>query len=260
MRELFTELESSDTELNPMERARKNMRPELPLRFYKAVAISRTADGHGVELDGKAVRTPAGRLLELPTHQAAGLVAAEFEVQGERIDPSTMPTWRLVNTALDGVADNMQPVIEDIMRFASSDLVCYRADSPQGLVERQNAHWDPVIEWARTAIGGRFMLAEGIMHVEQPRETIGAVGIHLAREASPLRMATLHLMTSLTGSALIALAVDAGFLSPDDGWQAAHVDEDWNIHQWGGDEEAEARRAARRRDFTAAAELLQALR
>jgi chaperone required for assembly of F1-ATPase len=260
MRELFIDLETSRPDIDPIEAARKDQRRELPRRFYKTVAVGETPDGFGIELDGRPVRSPAGAALLLPTSRAAGLIAAEFEAQAERIDPVTMPVWRLVNTAIEGVAADTQPVMEDIMRFASSDLLCYRADSPRELVERQNEHWDPVLEWARTAFGARFMLAEGVMHVDQPRETIGAVGIHLAREATALRLAALHLMTSLTGSALLALATDAGFLTTGQAWAAAHVDEDWNIDQWGADEEATARREVRERDFLAAVAFLQALR
>ena len=102
-----------------------------------------------MHLDGKPVRTPGKALLALPTEEAAALVADEFAAQGETIDPVTMPVMRLVNTAIDGVASDPQAVLEDILRFASSDLLCYRADAPQGLVDRQNEHWDPVIDWAR---------------------------------------------------------------------------------------------------------------
>ncbi|RUZ95473.1 ATP12 family protein, partial [Mesorhizobium sp. M7A.F.Ca.US.001.02.1.1] len=175
------------------------------------------------------------------------------------IDPVKMPVMRLVNTAIDGVASDPQAVLEDILRFASSDLTCYRADAPQGLVERQNQHWDPVIDWART-LGARFNLAEGIIHVEQPRETIAVLGSHLAQRAEPLRLAAIHVMTSLTGSALLALAVDFGEIDAEAAWAAAHVDEDWQIEHWGQDAEAVARRAARKRDMMAAAGLLQALK
>jgi len=171
-----------------------------------------------------------------------------------------MPVMRLVNTTIDGVANDPQAVLEDILRFASSDLLCYRADAPQGLVERQNEQWDPVIDWARTTLGARFNLAEGIIHVEQPRETIAVLGSHLNQRAEPLRLAAIHLMTSLTGSALLALAVDFGELDAETAWAAGHVDEDWQIEHWGQDAEAVARRAARKRDMMAAVSLLEALK
>ena len=116
-----------------------------------------------------------------------------------------MPVTRLVNTAIDGVATDPQAVLEDILRFSSSDLVCYRADGPEALVARQAEAWDPILDWVRSALGARFFLAEGVMHVEQPREAIGAVGIHLRQRDDVLRLAALHVITAITGSALLAL-------------------------------------------------------
>jgi chaperone required for assembly of F1-ATPase len=149
--------------------------------------------------------------------------------------------------------------LEDVLKYSTSDLLCYRADAPERLVERQSEAWDPVLDWARREIGGRFVLAEGVMHVDQPRETIGAVAIHLRKRVEPFRLAAIHLMTSLTGSALLALAVEAKALDAESAWQAAHVDEDWNVEHWGEDPEAIERRASRKRDMMAAVALLDAL-
>ncbi|THF58302.1 ATP12 family chaperone protein [Ollibium composti] len=261
MRDILSDLEAGKllSDPDPVRRAQIQMRTPLPKRFYKAVSVEPDGEVFGVRLDGKPVRTPGKALLALPNAAAAALVAGEFEAQAEVIDPVTMPTLRLVNTAIDGVAADPQAVLEDILRFASSDLLCYRADSPQGLVDRQNEHWDPVLDWASSELGARFNLAEGVIHVEQPRGTIAVLGAHLARRADPLRLAALHVMTSLTGSALLALAVEAGGLDTEAAWLAAHVDEDWQIEQWGQDAEALSRRAQRKRDMMAAAGLLAAL-
>ncbi|CAG1005086.1 MAG: ATPase [Rhizobiaceae bacterium] len=260
MRDLLGDLEAGLhlSDPDPVKRAQNQMRTPAAKRFYDKVSVEERADGFVVLLDGKTVRTPGKALLALPTEAAAALVAAEFEAQGERIDPVTMPVTRLVNTAIDGVAADMEAVIEDILRFASSDLLCYRADGPDGLVARQADAWDPVIDWARARLGARFILAEGIVHVAQPREAIGAAGVRLSQRVEPLRLAALHLMTTLTGSALLALAVEDGAMSADAAWAAAHVDETWNAEQWGEDYEAAARNAARRRDFLAATALLAA--
>lgn len=244
---------------DPVRRAQKQMLRPLPKRFYKDASVVEVDGGFVVHLDGKPVRTPGATFLKLPTLQAAALVADEFAAQGEVIDPSTMPVYRLVNTAIDGVAADPQAVLEDIQRFASSDLVCYRAGFPEGLVARQEEVWDPVVDWARSALGARMALAEGVMHVAQPRESIAAIGVHLGQRAEPLRLAALHLMTSLTGSALLALAVDFGELDAEQAWTAAHVDEDWQIDHWGHDAEAVARRTQRKRDMLAAAALIQAI-
>jgi len=261
MRDILNDLEAGKflSDPDPVRRAQIQMRTPLPKRFYTSVTVEPDGDAFGVRLDGKPVRTPGKALLALPTEGAARIVAGEFEVQEKVIDPVAMPTLRLVNTAIDGVAADPQAVLEDILRFASSDLLCYRADAPQGLVERQNEHWDPVLDWARSGLGARFNLAEGVIHVDQPRETIAVLGAHLARRAEPLRLAALHVMTSITGSALLALAVEAGALDTEAAWLAAHVDEDWQAEQWGQDAEAMARRAQRKRDMLAAAGLLSAL-
>lgn len=261
MRDILNDLDAGRllSDPDPVRRAQIQMKAPLPKRFYKTATVEQEGEVFCVRLDGKQARTPGKAPLALPTEAAARLVAAEFEAQVDVIDPSTMPVLRLVNTAIDGVAADAQAVLEDILRFASSDLLCYRADGPQGLVDRQNEHWDPVLDWARRAFGARFNLAEGIMHVEQPREAIAALGTVLSMKPQPMRLAAIHVMTALTGSALLAVAVDRGELTVEQAWTAGHVDEDWQIEQWGQDAEAMARRAFRKREMDAAAALLEAL-
>lgn len=260
MRDLLNDLEAGRAaQRDPNEAAREAMRVQLPIRFYKTAGFEAEDGGFSVRLDGKQVRTPGRRPLVLPTARAAGLVADEFEAQAEKIDPMTMPVTRMVNTTIDGVADDVQAVLEDILRYASSDLICYRADTPQELVKRQGDAWDPVLDWLQGLLGARFMLAEGVMPVEQPRETIAVLGAYLAQRREPFRIAALHVMTSLMGSALLALAVDGEKLDVERAWAAAHIDEDWNIEQWGEDAEAASRRAHRLLEMRAAGALLAAL-
>lgn len=261
MRDLLNDLETKDylSDPDPIRRAQSQLKRQLPKRFYKEVTVVPHEEGFAVHLDGKAVRTPARAVLLLPTKAAAELVAGEFSAQTDHIEVMTMPVMRLVNTAIDGVAADPQAVLEDILRFASSDMLCYRADTPEALVRRQADAWDGVLDWARAVLGARFLLAEGVMHVEQPREAIGAIGIHLSQRSDPMRLAALHLMTSLTGSALLALAVEHGELDLETAWTAAHIDEDWQIEQWGQASEALARRNSRKRDMAAAVRLLEAL-
>lgn len=261
MRDILSDLESGAllSDPDPVRRAQLQMRTPPPKRFYKDVAVAEQDGAFVVTLDGRAVKTPGKALFSLPARQAAQLVADEFAAQGETLDLATMPVYRLVNTAIDGVAADPQAVLEDILRFSSSDMLCYRADGPARLVALQNEAWDPVLDWARTVLGARFNLAEGVIHVEQPREAVAALGIHLNQRAEPLRLAALHVMTTLTGSALLALAVEFGELDAEAAWNAAHVDEDFQASQWGQDAEALARRASRKRDMMAAAQLLQAI-
>lgn len=239
--------------LDPTEAARRNMRPAQRKRFYEKAGVGERAP-YAILLDGRSVKTPAGNALALPSLALAQAVAAEWDAQGERIDPAAMPLTRLVNTIVDGVATAPAPVAEEVAKFLGSDLVCYRADTPEGLVAVQAEHWDPLLAWAREALGARFVLAEGVMFVEQPDHAIAAA--RGAIPADPWRLGAVNVITTLTGSALIALAVAQGRLSVDEAWIAAHVDEDWNMSLWGRDDLALARRAVRFVEMQAAGQVL----
>jgi chaperone required for assembly of F1-ATPase len=232
----------------------------LPKRFYKIVAIKDDGgEGAALLLDGKPVRTPGKAPLVLPTRVLAEAVADEWRAQKERIDPATMPLTKLANSAIDGVRGREQAVIDDIVKYAGSDLLCYRAEGPKGLVASQGKHWDPVLAWAKATLDAPLRLAEGVVHVAQPESSLRRIRREL-EGLDPFSLAALHVMTSLTGSALLALAVARGKLTPEAAWAAAHVDEDFQISQWGEDAEAAARRKNRWRDFAAAAGLLEAPR
>lgn len=231
----------------------------LPKRFYSSVAIADEGAGFALLLDGKKVRTPGKAQLLLPTRALAEAVAEEWRAQTERIDPATMPLTRLANSAIDGVPGREQAVIDDILAYAGSDLLCYRADGPRGLTEAQSRHWDPVLAWAKSALGAPLVVTEGVIHVAQPQASLDRLRDRLAGR-DKFGLAALHVMTALTGSALLALAVALRKMSAEEAWEAAHVDEDWQIGQWGEDAEAAARRIARRRDFAAAARLLTLLK
>ena len=238
--------------------AAKAGKASLPKRFYKTVAVTDEAAGTSLQLDGKPVRTPGKAPLALPTRALAEAVAQEWRAQGDRVDPATMPLTRLANSAIDGVTGREGAVIDDIMAHAGSDLICYRAQGPRGLSEAQATHWDPVLAWAREALGAPLFLSQGIVHVAQPDGSLGRIRDKL-EDRDPFSLAALHVMTALTGSALLALAVALGRLSPEQAWKAAHVDEDFQISQWGEDEEAKTRRDNRWRDFAAAAKFEQLL-
>lgn len=235
------------------------LRPPLPKRFYKEVSVAPGRGGsHEVRLDGRSVKTPKKRPLAVPTPALAEAIAGEWRAQGAEIDPATMPMTRIANTAIDAVSDAMAEVAADLVAFAGSDLLCYRAEGPEALQERQAAAWDPVLAWVREALGARFLLAEGVMPVTQPEAALAGVGRAVAA-MDAFALSALHVMTTLTGSALLALAQARGILSPDAAWAAAHVDEDYQIELWGPDAEAEARRAYRKTEFDAASRLFALL-
>jgi chaperone required for assembly of F1-ATPase len=250
MRELFENTPADD----PIEAVRRSTRTVLPRRFYDKATTAALADGYAVRLDDKPVRTPARRVLAAPTLALAEAIAAEWQAQKDVIDPAKMPLTRLANAIIDGVADTPQPVAAEIAKYLASDLLLYRAGSPPGLVERQAHHWDPILAWARQALGADFKLGEGVVHVTQPEAGLAAACVAIPLE--PWRLGAVHAITTLTGSALIALAMARGALSADAAWQAAHVDEDWNMAQWGRDELATARREFRFAEFQAAATVL----
>lgn len=214
---------------------------------------------HTILLDGRSVRTPKKSHLALPTLAAATAVAAEWLAQGAFIEPHTMPLTRLSNSAIDGVAGREADVMADLSKYASSDLLFYRVGNPPSLVTLQSEHWDPIIAWVERLIDARFLIAEGIMPVAQLPETLAKFNRQLG-QTSAFEAACLHVITTLTGSALIALAVDRGYLNSAAAWDAANVDEDHQIAHWGNDEEAQHRRANRWRDMQAATQLLMMVR
>ncbi len=240
---------------------REGAQPASPApmqRFYKEASTGIGADGlRTVLLDGRPVRTPARNALMAPP-AVADAIAAEWNAQETHIKPLTMPLTRLVNTAIDGVSQTVGPVQDEIVSIAGNDLLVYRADRPEGLVARQGALWDPLVRDAAERFGVPIAVTAGVMPVRQDARLAEAVRRVLP--GAPLPLAALHQLTTLTGSALIAIGVAHARLSFADGWQAAHVDEDWNIMEWGEDEEAAARRARRLRDAEAAAFVLEDMR
>lgn len=240
----------------PMQAARTLSNRELPRRFYQTVTLAQEGYEFAILLDGRPVRTPARRPLSFAARPLAEAVAEEWRAQDKVIDPASMPLTRLINSALDGVSREAGPVRAEIQRYASSDLLCYRAGEPEALVRRQGAAWDPVLGWARDQLGIHLVLAQGIVHVSQPTPAIARLGALLA-PLPPLRLAAVHAITTLTGSALLALAVLKGRVPAEAAWEAAHVDEDWNIEQWGADAEAMDRRRQRWEEMLAAARLLE---
>jgi chaperone required for assembly of F1-ATPase len=230
----------------------------LPRRFYKEVGVGDEAPFQ-VLLDGRPIKTPKKLALALPTRALAEAIAEEWRAQNDVIDPARMPLTRFANTAIDAVAETLDAVADDITAYAGSDLLCYRAERPEKLVELQAEHWDPIVAWVNETLGTEFHVGFGIVHVAQP--TAAIAGFERALEPhDAMRLSGLHVITTLTGSALIALALDHDWLSADVAWKAAHVDEDYQISQWGEDSEAIARRRGRRAEFDAAVQFLALLK
>jgi len=226
-----------------------------PKRFYKDVGVEEEGGRAAIKLDGKSVRTPGKEPLSVPNKALAEAIAGEWRAQGEHIDPRTMALTKLANSAIDGIEGRTEAVVDDIVNHAAADLLCYRASGPKGLLAEQEKHWDPVIAWAKDELNAPLTLADGIVHAPQADASLAEIKNRLD-QFDAFSLAALHVMTSITGSALLALAVALKCLTPDEAWAAAHVDEDWQASKWGEDDEAKARREARRRDFDAAARTL----
>ena len=244
-----------DEARDPITAAQQGMRPAPPKRFYEHADVEERDGTFLLTLDGRPARTPGHNLVAAPTRALGEALAEEWQAQGAEIDPARMPLTRLVNSVIDGVASSMPEVADDIVRYVRSDLTCYRAGEPDRLVAEQGAAWDPILAWAYESLGARFVLSEGVTFVSQPEAAVAAVRARIVEEESPFRLAALHVMTTLTGSALIALAHVAGRLTAAEAWAAAHVDERFQERIWGEDEEAMRRRARREAEFNAASRL-----
>lgn len=256
MRELFEEV-AGQSPLDPGEAVRRASRTPQRKRFYKEVGVAEADGGFTVTLDGKPIKTPSGKIVLVPRRPIADAIAAEWAAQAETIDPLTMPLTRFANSVVQSVVDRADLVADDVAKYLGSDLLFYRAGHPEVLVAKEAAHWDPIVFWAAEALGAHFILAEGINHVRQPAAAIAAARSAFPRD--PWSIAALHVVTTLTGSALLALALARGVREPAEIWTAAHVDEDFNTEQWGLDEEVASRRAARAVDFEAATRILAAM-
>jgi chaperone required for assembly of F1-ATPase len=257
MRELFDEMAGQST-ADPLAAARRSARAPQRKRFYASAGVAQADGGFSITLDGKPTRTPSGRTLIVPARWIAETIAAEWNAQCEIIDPLTMPVTRLANSVVQGVVERVDAVADDVAKYLGTDLLFYRAGHPEALVAREAAHWDPILFWAADSLGAHFILSEGIVPVRQPEQAIRAARATLPSD--PWAIAALHVITTLTGSALLALALFHGAIDEERAWAAAHVDEDWNMEKWGVDEEVATRRAARLVDYRAASGILRALK
>jgi chaperone required for assembly of F1-ATPase len=209
-------------------------------RFYKTVAADETPEGFRILLDGRPVQTPGRSTLLLPTSSLAEAVAEEWRAQGDEVDPVSMPLLRLANTVLDGVRANRAEVIATVLRFGEHDLLCYRAEAPAALVGRQKAEWNPMLAWAAENYGAHLTVTNGIGHVAQPHHALAALERVVAAQ-DDFALAGLHVIASITGSLVLALALVAGAINPAQAFQLSRLDELYQAESWGTDAEAQKR-------------------
>lgn len=224
-------------------------------RFYKQVSATQSANGVAVELDGRAIKTPAGQQLSLYSKALADAVAKEWDSQEDKVEHKTMPLTTLSYAAIDQVASNRSLIEGEVAAYGCSDLICYRAQSPDELSAEEAQAWDPVVTWLKDVHGLALVLSEGVNHVAQEEKTLEFVKSYLSRQNS-FTMAALERLTGLLGSVFLAIALAEKFITPDTAWQASRVDEIYQAKQWGEDEESLRETQAKYRDFCAAAQFL----
>ena len=222
-------------------------------RFYKDAGIAQDGTGFHVLLDGKKVRTPARNALTLPTAALAEAIAEEWRGQGDEVVPTAMPLLRLANTVQDGIGPAREDVVTAILRFGENDHLCYRGEGE--LKRRQAEAWDPPLAWAAEALDARLLVTEGIAHIAQPPEALSALRTAIAAY-DDYALASLHVFASITGSAVLALAVAAGRVSMEEAFHISRLDEAWQAEKWGLDFEAEQRAKRLAHEMNVAAQFL----
>ncbi len=220
-------------------------------KFYKAADIIERADGRfGIALDGRSLKTPARHDHAVPTRALAGAIAAEWNAQDKDIRPVTMPLTTLAATAVDRIAGAREPLIDELLAYARTDLVCYRADQPPALVERQRAGWDPLLAWLMRRHDVALETTQGVTAIPQSDASLSRLAAILAAN-DDFRLAALHALTTTTGSLVIALAGSAGEIDAGAAFELGHLDELYQAGKWGLDDEAERRRSGLRTDIAA---------
>jgi chaperone required for assembly of F1-ATPase len=221
-------------------------------RFYEKASVR---EDNSVVLDGKSLKTPRGVALDLPARSLAEAIAEEWRAQGEEIDPQSMPLTKLANTAIDGVTPRRDEVIAEIVAFAKHDHLCYRTDKPAELARRQSEAWDPLLDWAAERYGAPLMTVHGVTSVAQPASSLAA--LRRAVEAfDPFALSALHVIASICGSLVLALAVAARRLSAEEAFALSQVDERFQAEKWGLDSEAEMRAKRLERELVTAARFM----
>jgi chaperone required for assembly of F1-ATPase len=227
-------------------------------RVFKSVSTRETQEGHAVEIDGRPARTPARRVLVVPTGALATAIAAEWDQQTRKVDPRAMPLTRLASSALDIVAERHAEVVKEVAGYGATDLVCYRAERPPELVLLQDATWQPLVDWAMAALDAPLVVTRGVVPVAQPKAALKALRRAIAA-ADPWRLAALASATHAAGSVIVALALAARRIDAEEAWRASQIDETFEIEQWGEDAEATKRLAALREDLFNARRFLDLL-
>ncbi|MCA0042453.1 ATP12 family chaperone protein [Celeribacter litoreus] len=221
-------------------------------RFWKETTVAEAGGGYTVHLDGRAVRTPAKAPLVVPSRELADWIASEWEAQENEINPNTMPATRSANAAIDKVTIQHAEVADMLAEYGDSDLLCYRADFPTDLINRQAASWDPILEWAEGALSAKLTPRSGVIHAPQDPDALARLSA-LTHEFDAFQLTAFHDLVGLSGSLILGFAVTQGYLDPNEAWRLSRIDEDFQVEQWGEDEEAAEAAEVKRQSFLHAA-------
>jgi chaperone required for assembly of F1-ATPase len=224
------------------------MKPSLKKRFWKEATVVQTEDGFNVTLDGHPVRTPSKSALVIHYRSIAEQIADEWMAQEEQVDPATMPATRMVNSVIDKVSINADVIVDMLSEYAGTDLLCYRATTPQSLIEDQARLWDPLLHWSGNAMNAPMNVTSGVMFTAQDDASVNMYRRQLMA-LNHYQLAGVHDLITISGSAVISMALIANHITLEQAWMAATVDEAWQEKQWGADEEAQVTLRKKRDDF-----------
>ena len=227
-------------------------------RFWKTALAEEQEAGFAILLDGRSIKTPARATLVVPSKKLADEIVIEWQAQGDIIDPMSMPFTRTSNAALDKVTHQLSEVQEHMAEYGETDLLCYRANSPQELVDRQVAAWDPLLAWSKYTFDAPLNIAQGVMYVAQPAQSLANLKAQMTH-FSAFELSGIYDLVCLSGSLVAALAVVHKYKAATEVWDLCRVDEFWQQEQWGVDEEAQATESAKRSEFLHANNFLATL-
>jgi len=227
-------------------------------RFYQTATVVPAERGFMVQLDGRPIKTPEKRPNLSPTKVLAEAICMEWNAQADKVDPASMPMAKLQNTALDRVAGRTDDLICELVRYAGTDLLCYRAASPQDLAQHQDRLWQPLLDWTQQHHDMTLTVTTGILHVQQEMQQLAKLEYFLAGLDS-FRLAAFYTIATLCGSVVIALNMLGGNISAQQAWDAAQLDENYQTAQWGRDEEAQIRQNNMKKELDSAARFLEML-
>lgn len=217
-------------------------------RFYSSVALQPFEKEFAITLDGRPIKTPVGTVLRAE-EKLAKVMAAEWDAQKEYINPDIMPVTRIISIGLDRVPQDRPELIEEIVRYVGSDLLCYRGED-EILVLQKKLH-DPVLAWAKKQ-GIALDVTEGVMPITQPQASLDVARV-LVSKATDIELAALAMATPLLGSAVLAIAMWKGHVNVDEAIECARIDEEFQAAKWGEDPSARAQWNKREADIRGAA-------